>query len=149
MAKLKSEARIFIADMGIGHLFTNDSMWIEIAHAKPFVEQKEFMEFNSMSKAQAFVADCLLRGAHVQPIAFDDIPWDKPDKAPFDSELAPRFDWEVVKSIVQEVLEKAKSGSEAAFQKEAKKMGVSYEEFLAAAITQLVSQEIEEQAKGD
>ena len=122
---------------------TKDILWVEIANAMSVLEDGELIEFSELSDAEAFVAKTLSEGGHIQAMLEQDVPWDTP---PIDYD-AVQVDWESVKNIVQEVLERART-SEAIFKKDAIDLGVTYEDFLAAAITELISKEINSQLMG-
>ena len=56
----------------------------------------------------------------------------------------PMVDWSKVGDRVCEVLTLAYGKSDSSMREEAKKLGITYERFIAAAITQIVQSEIEE-----
>ncbi len=141
MIHQKNQVPYYITDMGIAHLMTTDEMWVEICDAEELVVSGELLQFNSLPDAERFVSKKLKQTSHVQAIPASNVPWHKPSIDDF----IPCIDWQSIKGIVFGVLDRAKNGSEEVFRQEAKSLGVSYEDFLAAAITQLISSEIENQ----
>ncbi|WP_417385722.1 hypothetical protein [Gimesia sp.] len=60
--------RYLISDMGVFHLMTKNIRWVEIPYTMPVLEAGELIEFSELSDAEAFVAERLSEGSHIQAI---------------------------------------------------------------------------------
>lgn len=137
-AKPTNVNKYLITDMGVYHLLTTDNMWVPMPSAHDAYLNGDLLEFNDSTVACRHVTKLKRRGCYTQVIPVCLVPWDKV----LDLETPDGIDWVSVKELVKAVLEQAVV-SEDSFRSQATAIGVSYEDFLAAAITQLIQQEVE------
>ncbi len=128
-----------LVDMGVAHVLTRDGMCIELAFARTLLGTGKLCEFQILEDAYDHVESLRCEGSYWQIFDADKVPWDKP---PIDYS-EPMYDWPAIKELIRQVLELAAKDNGNAMRDEARSVGVSYEEFLAAAIAQLISQKIE------
>lgn len=136
---LKSATTYVIIDMGIAHVLTKDRKCIELAFAHELLGTGELHEFHLIEDAYELVKSLRQEGSYWQIFDVGTVPWDKP---PID-DSEPLHDWLEVKKLIQQILELSASSKEKAMRDDARSMGISYEEYLAAAITQAISELIE------
>jgi len=134
-----SRAKYLITDMGVGHLLTLDEMWSPFPWARQAFQDGELMTFHTKAEAKRFVAKLKERGCHTQPIAASQVPWNKS----IDETSASEIDWPSIKDVVQQVLDITKE-HDANIREAAVDGGKSFEDFLAAAITMLIQEAIEQ-----
>ncbi len=128
-----------LVDMGVAHVLTRDGKCIELAFARTLLGTGKLCEFQILEDAYDHVESLRCEGSYWQIFDADKVPWDKP---PIDCS-EPMYDWPAIKELIRQVLELAAKDNGNAMRDEARSVGVSYEEFLAAAIAQLISQKIE------
>ncbi len=128
-----------LVDMGVAHVLTRDGKCIELAFARTLLGTGKLCEFQTLEDAYDHVESLRCEGSYWQIFDADKVPWDKP---PIDYS-EPMYDWPAIKELIRQVLELAAKDKGKAMRDEARSLGVSYEEFLAAAIAQLISQKIE------
>ena len=140
---IKILKRWLISDMGEAHLMTTDEMWVENCFAKELLQANELIEFSSIELAARFVRAELAKGGHVQAVEVDSVDW---GKLPIDDEpsVSLDVDWADVGDMILEILEKSRGEWKIGLTEEAKAMGGTLNQVIAAAIAQMISKRVQE-----